>query len=69
VERSLSAGQIETPKTGQTRTVDKSEQLMRTLRRLEIDRVVEKLRLGWRKMPPWVFCTEVGTPLDESRVR
>ena len=27
VERSLSAGQIETPKTGQTRTVDMSEQL------------------------------------------
>ncbi len=69
VERSLSAGQIETPKTGQTRTVDMSEQLMRTLRRLEIDRMVEKLRLGWQEMPPWVFCTEVGTPLDESRVR
>ena len=69
VERSLSAGQIETPKTGQTRTVDMSEQLARALRRFEIDRMVEKLRLGWQEMPPWVFCTDVGTPLDESRVR
>ncbi len=69
VERSLSAGQIETPKTGQTRTVDMSEQLARTLRRLEIDRMVEKLRLGWQEMPLWIFCTDVGTPLDESRVR
>ncbi len=43
VERALSAGQIETPKSGQGRTVDMSEQLMRTLRRLEIDRMVEKL--------------------------
>jgi integrase len=69
VERALSAGQIETPKTGQGRTVDMSEQLMRTLRRLEIDRMVEKLRRGWSEMPSWVFCTEAGTPLDESRVR
>jgi integrase len=60
VERALSAGQIETPKTGQGRTVDTSEQLTRTLRRLEIDRMVEKLRRGWAEMPPWVFCTEAG---------
>ena len=31
--------------------------------------MVEKLRLGWQEMPSWVFCTDVGTPLDESRVR
>src|SRR5262249_39367790 len=24
---------------------------------------------GWAEMPAWVFCTEVGTPMDESRVR
>ena len=69
MERALSAGQIETPKTGQGRIVDMSEQLTRTLRRLEIDRMVEKLRRGWPEMPPWVFCTEAGTPLNESRVR
>ena len=46
-----------------------SEQLTRTLRRLEIDRMVEKLRRGWQEMPPWVFYMEAGTPLDESRVR
>src|SRR5207244_940225 len=26
-------------------------------------------RNSWEEMPPWVFCTEPGTPLDESRVR
>lgn len=46
VERAPSAGQIETSKTGQGRTVDVSEQLTRTLRRLEIERMVEKLRRG-----------------------
>src|SRR5262249_20386659 len=45
------------------------EQLVRTLRRLEIDRMVEKVKRGWRELPPWVFCTDEGTPLDESRVR
>jgi integrase len=69
VERSWSAGQVETPRTGQMRTVDMSAQLERALRHLEIDRMVEKLRRGWKEMPPWVFCTEAGTPLDESRVR
>jgi integrase len=69
VERALSAGLIETPKTGQGRTVDMSEQLTRTLRRLEIDRMVETLRGGCTEVPPCVFCTEVDTPLDESRVR
>jgi integrase len=46
-----------------------SEQLVSTLQRLEIDRMVEKVKRGWRELPPWVFCTDEGTPLDESRVR
>jgi len=46
-----------------------SEQLVRTLRRLEVDRMVEKMKRGWAEMPLWVFCTDEGTPLDESRVR
>ena len=41
VERSWSLRRIETPKTGRTRRVDMSEQLVRTLQRLEIDRMVE----------------------------
>ena len=69
VERSWSLRRIETPKTGRTRRVDMSEQLVRALRRLEIDRMVEKVKRGWAEMPPWVFYTDEGTPLDESRVR
>src|SRR5215831_14003044 len=41
-ERSWSLRPIETPKPGRTRRVDMSEQLVRTLRRLKIDRMVEK---------------------------
>ncbi len=69
VERALSAGRIETPKTGQTRTVDMSAQLAGLLQRLQVYRTREKLRREWLELPPWVFCTEDSTPLDESRVR
>ena len=69
VERALAARQIEPTKTGTTRTVDMSKDLAKALRRLLLERRREKLEQGWEAMPPWVFCTEAGTPLDESRVR
>ena len=69
VSRALSAGRIETPKSGHGRTVDMSEQLSRVLLRLQVERKTEVLRRGWAEIPSWVFCTEVGTPFDESRVR
>jgi integrase len=46
-----------------------SRPLAETLTRLEVDRKAETLRRGWFEVPRWVFCTEVGTPLDESKVR
>jgi len=45
-----------------------SQQLARVLRRLEIDRKAETLRQGWREVPPWIFCSEAGTPLDHNNV-
>jgi integrase len=46
-----------------------SAQLARELRRLQIERKAETLKRGWGEVPPWVFCSEAGTPLDESHVR
>lgn len=69
VVRAFSGGRLETPKSGYGRTVDVSQELARGLRRLQVDRAAEKLRSGWAEMPPWVFCTKSGTPLDESKVR
>jgi len=69
VVRALSAGRIETPKSGHGRTVDMSDQLGRVLLRLQVERKTETLKRGWAEMPPWIFCTETGTPLDESRIR
>ena len=69
VERAWSAGRIETTKTGMRRIVDLTDRLVRRLRRLQRQRRAEALRRGSPQVPEWVFCTEAGTPLDESRVR
>ena len=64
VERSFSRGEVNTTKTGETRRVDMSQELARALRRLEVERAEEKLRRGVKTLPPWVFASETGTPLD-----
>ena len=69
VERAWSARQIESTKTGARRIVDLTDRLVRRLRRLQLERKLEARRRGWPEVPAWIFCTEAGTPLDESRVR
>ena len=69
VVRALSAGRIESPKSGHGRTVDMSHQLARALQRLQVERKAETLKRGWAEMPSWVFCSDAGTPVDGSRVR
>src|SRR5262249_32275583 len=69
VERSLDAtGRVVPTKTGYARTVDMSVGLATTLQRLRSERTAETLRRGWAEVPVWVFCSEVGTPLDLSNV-
>ena len=41
-----------------------SQQLARTLLRLQVERKTETLSRGWAAVPPWVFCSKRGTPLD-----
>jgi integrase len=69
VARSFSRGRIETPKSGIARTVDMSAQLARILRRLHLERKAETLRGRWSEVPPWVFCTQLGTPYDVAFVQ
>jgi len=69
VARGFSRGRLETPKSGVGRTVDMSQQLARVLRRLQVKRAQEKLRRGWKEMPPWVFCTHEATPYDHAFVQ
>ena len=69
VRRSIVRGRITTPKNHKTRRVDMSRQLTETLRDLRIERKKETLRKGWKEMPEWVFCNEVGDHLDTDNLR
>ncbi len=70
VARAVSGTRIETPRSGHGRTVDMSDQLAKTLLRLQVERKTEILRAGLSAVPAdWVFCTETGTRLDTSRIR
>ena len=47
---------------------DVSQQRAAALRELRVQREAEKLRRGWREMPPWIFYTKKGTTLDRYEV-
>jgi hypothetical protein len=38
------------------------------LRRLQVAQKSDKLRRGLQEMPPWVFPSVAGTPLDDANV-
>jgi Phage integrase family len=45
-----------------------SKHLTETLRRLHAARKADKLRRGLQDLPPWVFPSAAGTPLDHANV-
>jgi len=60
------------PKSGLTRQVDMSAQLMRVLGAIVLDRKEQLIRLGISvdELPSmWLFQNEAGKPLDDSKVR
>ena len=60
MQQAISGGRIEVPKSGHGRTVYMSKQLAQTLRRVLRDRTEQKLKLGWRDLPEWVFANQQG---------
>jgi integrase len=62
-------GILDTPKSGHGRTVDMSQSLTEALVTQELGRRQEKLKYGWAELPPWLFVTKAGTPLDPANVR
>jgi integrase len=68
IRRSLTHGRISTPKSGRSRTIKLAPGLMSRLFDLLAERRHEGLRRGWSETPELVFCSEVGTALDERNV-
>ena len=68
IRRSVSGRDVTTPKSGRSRRVSLPPGLVDELRRLRAQRAAEALAKRWRELPPWVFCSRVGTYLDPGRV-
>ena len=69
VRRNYTHFQITTPKSGESRRVDMSQELTRTLKDLHTERQIDAAAQGWSEMPPWVFCSEVGGLLHPHNIR
>jgi len=61
IRRSISRGQVETPKNHTDRRVDMSRQLADTLQSLRTQRKKEALRKWQGEVPKWVFPNDAGT--------
>ena len=68
IRRALTKGHQVTPKSGKGRMVTMAPSLASSLFDLLAQRRVEEMQRGWPVPPPWVFCSEAGTPLDERNV-
>lgn len=68
VRRSLGRDGANAPKSGKSRRVDLSAQLVETLRALQLAAKKRALREG-REVPLWIFATDTGTPLEANNLR
>jgi len=69
IQRNLTKGNILTPKSGKSRSIDMSKQLKSVLLELRHKRKLETVRKGWGKVPEWAFVNETGNPLDPDNWR
>ena len=68
IRRSITLGEVTTPKSGRGRKVAMSQGLASELFDLLGLRRREALAHGWPEIPAPVFCSTVGTPMDSSKL-
>ena len=68
IRRALVRGRPTTPKSGKGRSIAIPAALASLLLDLLAQRHRECLTRGWPEVPEWVFCSEVGGPLEERNV-
>jgi integrase len=69
VQRNYTRGEVVLPKSGDFRRVDMSRELSHALKDLHAERQLESVANGWKAVPEWVFCSEVGVLLDPDNFR
>jgi len=69
VERSIVRGEISTPKSGKSRRIDMSHQLMAALKKYELESKKKGLALGLGEIPEFVFTNEKGRVVDKDNWR
>lgn len=69
VQRNFTHWKLTTPKSGESRRVDMSRELGQTLKDLRTEQQIEAAARGWKDLPPWVFCSEVGGLLHPHNLR
>jgi integrase len=69
VRRNFTHGRLTTPKSGESRRVDLSRELMATLEALQLDRQLDATAHGQDAVPSWVFCNPQGKPFHQNWVR
>jgi len=68
IRRALTKGVSVTPKSGKARKIAIPPSLANELFDLAAKRRIQAMQQGWPEIPQWVFCSEVGTPLEERNV-
>ncbi len=69
VQRNYTRWKLTTPKSGESRRVDMSQELKQTLQDLYLERQVDAPVRGWQDIPRWVFCNEKGGHLHPNNLR
>jgi len=68
IRRAITSQGLTTPKSGRARRVMLPTSLASELIDLLAERRREALARGWRAVPKWIFCSDVGTAPDPSNV-
>jgi integrase len=65
IRRSITVGEATTPKSGRSRKIQMTESLAAELFNLLARRSRESLARGWADIPEWIFCSTVGSHIEE----
>ena len=69
VKRQIIWREVQTTKSNRTRRIDLSTALLQALKALKKRRQEQWLKRGKNEIPPWVFCSQAGNPMDMQNVK